>query len=234
MATTPIPLARTPLHEWHAAHGAEFTAIDGWHVVMRYPRAAEESNLLLRPVLIADISANAKVSYVGRGVDALAAKLLGLSPLRKPRGACDLEPSRRDRACRLTENSLLLLALTTNAAALDAYVGQAENVVRTDVTSAYAAFSLLGARAAELLQRLTALNVSLPAFPNQSCVETNLAGVPALLVRPRRSGMDEILVYVGWDVGEYVWQRLWEVGAPLGPSPISGGQWYLNFAGPCG
>jgi 4-methylaminobutanoate oxidase (formaldehyde-forming) len=234
MARSDAAVARIPLHHWHEERGAEFTASDGWQTPFRYRPTPREGNLLLAPVLIADLSANAKRSYIGRGVDALAAKLLGLSSLRKVRSACDLEPSRQDFACRLTENSLLLLSLTPSGAALDDLVGQAENAARIDVTTAYAGFSLLGARAAELLQQLTALDVSLSAFPNQSCAETNLAGVHALLLRPRRGGRDEILVYVGWDVGEYVWEQLWDAGQPLGLSVISPSEWYLNFAGPCG
>lgn len=234
MTTNPAAIARTPLHHWHEARGAEFTASHGWQVPSRYRDVPREGNLLLARVLIADLSANAKRSYVGRGVDALAAKLLGFSPLRKLRGACDLEPSCRDIACRLSEKNLLLLSLTASGAGLDNIVGQVENVVGMDVTSAYAGFSLLGERAAELLQKLTALDVSPAAFSNQSCVETNLAGVQSLLVRPRRDGRDEILVYVGWDVGEYVWEELWEAGQSLGRSVISPAEWYLNFAGPSG
>jgi glycine cleavage system aminomethyltransferase T len=234
MRQTEIATARTPLHHWHEAHGAEFSASQGWQRPFCYRPALREDNLLHAPVLIADLSANAKRSYVGRGVDALAAKLLGLSPLRKPRGACDLEPSTRDIACRPNEYSLLLLSLTTSGAVLDDLVGRTENMIDSDVTSAYAGFSVLGARAAEVLQKLTALDISPTGFPDQSCVETSLAGVNALLVRPRRCGQDEILIYVGWDVGEYVWEKLWEAGQPLGLSVISPSEWYLNFAGPCG
>jgi sarcosine oxidase subunit alpha len=229
-----MPLARTPLHDWHASHGAEFHSADGWQVVWRYHKSPEEPPLLRRPVVIADISANPKLSVLGSGVKAFAAKLLGLSPIRKVRGACDMEPTSRDLVCRLTENSLLLLALTPDQSGLAARIADAMNVTHLDVTTAYAGFSLIGTRAAEVLQPLTELDLSPQPFPKQSCVETNLAGVHALLVRPRRSGMDEILVYVGWDVGEYVWERIWNTGAPLGLSAIGATEWSLNFAGPSG
>jgi sarcosine oxidase subunit alpha len=93
-------------------------------------------------------------------------------------------------------------------------------VVRTDVTSAYAAFEVFGPRLDELLRRLTHLDLRPASFPVSSCAETALAGVEALLVRPADRSPPGVLIYVAWDLGEYVWERLVEAGRDVPITPV--------------
>jgi heterotetrameric sarcosine oxidase gamma subunit len=118
-------------------------------------------------------------------------------------------------ACRLTRDHLLLLTCTTNAKAVQdrlASIQQGPAIILSDVTSAYAGFCLLGRAAEDVLRRLTSFDVALDALPVGSCAETNLAGVHALLVRPPGLAQPSLWVYVAWDLGEYVWERIWDAG----------------------
>ncbi len=183
-------VARTPLHEWHRARGARFAARAGFG--------------------LADVSAFAKLSLRGA---------VGASP--GPRGVAVLAGD-SGLACRLTHDHLLLLGSTMAVADLSpsmTAVPEGRGVVPTDVTSTYAGFELIGPRLEELLRRLTHLDVGPAALPSGSCAETSFAGVEALLVRPPGRSLPALRVYVGWDLGEYVWERMTDAGrdVPIGP-----------------
>jgi heterotetrameric sarcosine oxidase gamma subunit len=205
-----IPVARTPLHHWHAAHGARFRERDGWQVVAAYADAESEAAAARTGLGLADISASVKVSLRGVGVPYLVQSLLPDSAAQRPLGVATL-PGEPALACRLTDDHLLLLASPPAALTLRA-VPDAPSTVRTDVTSAYAGFELVGPRLEEALRRLTHLDTRLASFPVNSCAETALAGVEALLVRSAERSLPSLRIYVAWDLGEYVWERLLEAG----------------------
>jgi heterotetrameric sarcosine oxidase gamma subunit len=51
------PVARTPLHHWHAAHGARFVERGGWQVVAAYADPEREAERARAGLGLADISA---------------------------------------------------------------------------------------------------------------------------------------------------------------------------------
>lgn len=217
MATVTTPVARTPLHDWHAAHGARFEVRNGWNVPTVYSSPEGEAAEARRDVGVADVSATAKLSFRGKEVAALVAKLAPNTPAAKARGVALLNCPEPALACRVTDDSLLLLSLTEKQLHLDTQDGR---ILAIDVTSAYAGFCLVGPRTEELLRRLTALDVRAAAFPANSCAETSLASVEALLVRGPNGFVPAVRAYVAWDVAEYVWERLLEAGRDLGVSPL--------------
>jgi len=205
-----MPYARTPLHHWHAAHGARFTARDGWQVVAAFSDAEKEAASARTGLGVADISAFAKISRRGPGAASLIPSTLGVVAV--PDGA--------GLACRLTDDHLLLLASTPDATALDRHVAalcEGRPVVQTDVTSTYAGFWLIGPRLERFLRYLTHFDIRPAAFPANSCAETAFAGVEALLVRLTE---DSLRVYVAWDLGEYVWERMTEGGHEVPVTPL--------------
>jgi heterotetrameric sarcosine oxidase gamma subunit len=112
-------------------------------------------------------------------------------------------------ACRLRADHLWLLASTPDPAGIrNRLANLSESCALTDVTSAYAGFSLVGPALAGVLRRVTPLDVSNTAFPHGSCAETSLAGVHALIVKPPASALPVARIYLAWDVAEYVWERL--------------------------
>ena len=97
-----------------------------------------------------------------------------------------------------------------------------QGVLTTDVTSAYAGFLLVGPRTEDFLRRLTHLDVRANGLPVNSCAETSLAGVEALLVRSPELAVAAMRIYVGWDMAEYVWERLADAGiTPLGTEAVA-------------
>src|SRR5262249_7251750 len=201
---------RSPLHAWHAAHGADFTERDGWLLPAAYA-GTEAPSGTGATLGLADVSAFAKVSFLGPGVAALTRALVGDGPANRPRGVSELSVAGPALACRLTDDHLLLLTSTSDRATVERHLAplrQTQAVVQTDVTSAYAAFALVGDTVDEVLRRLTALDVRPATLPVGSCAETGVAGVPALLVPSADLGRPGMRICVGWDLAEYVWERL--------------------------
>jgi glycine cleavage system aminomethyltransferase T len=218
MLTDRAPVARTPLDEWHAAHGAQFTEQGGWRVVAHYADPASEAEAARAGLGVVDASAFAKTSLRGPGVPSLA--LGGAAP--SPRGAVPL-PSGLGLACRLTDDHLLLLGDAPGVDVLgpeQAAPPGDSSVVRSDVTSAYAGFVLAGPRLSELLRGLTHLDLRPTSLPPSSCAETALAGVEALLVRGGEEVIPILRVFVAWELGEYVWERIFEEGRDLGVTAL--------------
>jgi sarcosine oxidase subunit alpha len=216
----PYPLlAQTPLHAWHAVHGARFAERDGWLVPTAYP--GNEPSLPAGPDLaLVDLSAFVKIAFLGRGVPDLTRTLLGDGPANRSRDVSPFSVAGPALACRLTADHLLLLTTTTDAAAVARHLAplsQTPGIVQVEVTTAYADFGLLGAAWEEMLSRLTALDTR--ATPAGSCAETGFAGVPALLVPSAEFGRPGVRICVGWDVAEYVWERLLEAGRPWNIAP---------------
>jgi glycine cleavage system aminomethyltransferase T len=56
MLETRSPIARSCLHDWHAAHGARFIERDGWSVVAAYSQANKEAEAARTRLALADIS----------------------------------------------------------------------------------------------------------------------------------------------------------------------------------
>jgi sarcosine oxidase subunit alpha len=210
----PTPVARTPLHHWHATRGARFVDRDGWQVVAGYAAADREAEAARAGVGLADVSATAKTSLRGPGVAAVVRALLPEGSVPGPHGVAAI-PAGTSLACNLSPDHLLLLGPGPPAALVEAPA-----VVRTDVTSAYAGLWLMGPGCEDLLRRLTQLDVREDGFPVNSCAETGLAGVEALLVRTAELSLPSVRVYVPWDLAEYVWERVLLTGPDAGITPV--------------
>jgi glycine cleavage system aminomethyltransferase T len=86
------------------------------------------------------------------------------------------------------------------------------------VNSDFAAFSLVGQNTDEALRQVIHHDVA--AISPGSCTETGLAGVPAILVRPTEPHVPSMRILIGWEVAEYVWERLWQAGQAWNISPL--------------
>lgn len=244
-----LPLARSPLVQWHTQHGARLDEIDSWQVPVAYKDEASEVAAARTGLTIADTSFTTKVMLQGPGVAALTQALAGNSVADKPGGVAPLTGNNSALACRLHTDQLLILGGSANnnkwESSLSDALGDegdgvpeglsrwlsAKQVLEINVTSAYASFWLFGPHTHELLRRLTHFDSTRLIGgrpPNESespeavfCAQTGLAGVPAILVRPPTLVIPSLRILTGWDVAEYVWEKLFQAGqewkiAPLG------------------
>src|SRR5437763_8580102 len=141
MAASTLPLARTRVHRWHSAHNVRFIDSDGWRLPAVYSTVEKEIAAARAGLGLADISAFAKISLMGRNVPALTQALLGDSPASRLRGVIQFTSDAPVLACRLTEDQLLLLAATTDAAPIARQLANLPGIrtlIQHDVTTALA------------------------------------------------------------------------------------------------
>lgn len=216
------PVLRTPLHHWHSKRQARFVDLDGWQTPASFTGVDEEVAGTRQAAGIVDLSAFAKLSLRGPALAGL--KLEG--KVAQPRGVSTYWSDGPILACRLAPDRMLLLASTTNVSVLEKQrqeLAPSAEVIACDETSAYAGFGLLGPRIEELVRHVSPLDLSILA--EESCAETRLAGVQALLIRPAKLPVPSLRLYVSWDLGEYVWETLFEKSQHIGLTPIGLEAW---------
>jgi glycine cleavage system aminomethyltransferase T len=96
--------------------------------------------------------------------------------------------------------------------------GKGLTLLQTDVTCTYAMFWLFGLHSNDVLQQVTHYDVR--GMAPGSCVATGLAGVPAILVHPPTPTIANMRILTGWDVAEYLWERIWQAGQTWHVSPL--------------
>jgi glycine cleavage system aminomethyltransferase T len=89
-----------------------------------------------------------------------------------------------------------------------------------DMTSGQACLGLFGPEHGAILRQLSSLDIGTAGLPAKSCVQTGFAGVPALLVGVPGSSSAGTWILIPWDLAEYVWERIWQVGHPSGMLPL--------------
>jgi heterotetrameric sarcosine oxidase gamma subunit len=182
----------------------------GWQVVSTYTDAQREADSAHAGLGLADITSYTKVRLHVRWPEHEEKPAARLVDSFGP-------PGERWLACRLTDENMLLLASRPNAGERPRMPGI---LSQTDATFDYAGFMIVGPRLEELLRRLTLLDLRPASFPLNSCAETALARVEALLVRSGELKVPCMRIYVAWDLGEYVWERILEAGRDLSISPM--------------
>jgi len=219
MMKTDTAIAVSSLYAWHQGRGARFAEIDGWRLPIVYSSVAEETQAARTGLALGDISSLSKLSVRDT---ALVAALAGSC---SPGQVVAFGESPAGWACCLAPDHGLLLS----AAGHNALQGRLQSLpaykpeVVFDITSSYAGFALFGPEHQKVMRGLTAFDVECIAVPG-SCAETGLAGVHAILVRPP-GVLAAIQIYVAWDVGEFVCDRILEAAGtstvvPLGSEAL--------------
>jgi sarcosine oxidase subunit alpha len=235
------PVRQTSMHDWHAAAGAVFEDVGQWKRPRYYPRPGETMDRAVRRECLAarDAVALLDASTLGKievsGPD--AARFLERTYVNRwrnlPVGRCRYGVMCRDDGMvfddgvgiRLGPDRFFVTTTTGNAAAvLDWFEEwlQTEwpelDVFCTSLTEQYANATLVGPRSREMLATL-APGLDLAAFPFMATRETELAGIPARIVRVSFSGELSYEINVPADAALALWERLIEAGQPYGITP---------------
>jgi heterotetrameric sarcosine oxidase gamma subunit len=213
--------ARSPMRRLAAAAGARIELREGWEVAVDYGDAALERERLRETVAFADRSQLCKLELQG-DAGAIA------SIVRAASGGRELEPRLAARAadgtwwCPLTPSHVLALGEPPIAARLRAVTAEAaeapgSTATVVEVTCGLAAMTLAGPGAAELLARFCAIDVRPAVTPVAGFRPGSVARTPGYLLRERD---DELLVLVGWALGDYLWNVVADAAEHLGGGPV--------------
>jgi heterotetrameric sarcosine oxidase gamma subunit len=210
-------VARSPMEASAADEGARFEVRSGWNVAVDYGSDPEaERRTAERVAGWADVSHVSKLELQGP-VEALA-ELAGSS----------LELGTATRAhdtwwCPLTPARALVIGEPAAKRALDERLtaapadreAAATSVI--DVTTTFAALTIVGPQATEVFARFSALDLRPSSTPVGALRPGSIARQPAVLIReaPQR-----YLFLFGWATAEYVWSVVADAGHHLGARPI--------------
>ena len=214
------PLARSPMERDTRAAGARFAARDGWNVAVGYGSAEREADAAARTAGWADVSHLGKLE-VQAGRDDLAAIVSEVT------GGARLELGRATRAgdawwCPLTAERALVIADTAALPSLrerleEAAAAATQRASVVEVTSIFAALTLVGPLAREVFARFCALDLRPRSLPVTGFRPGSIGRQPGLLVR---EGEDRFLFLFGWAVAHSMWTVVDDAGRHLGGVPI--------------
>lgn len=214
------PVARSPMERSASEDGGRFELRDGWNVAVDYGAGAErEADAARHTAVWADVSPLGKLELQGPA-DELSAIVAECAD------GAELERGTATRAggawwCPLTPTRALVVCDPAALAALRTRVGQAaaaaQRVGVLDVTTTFAALTIAGPRAREVLARLSAIDLRPQKTPVGGLRPGSVARQPAIVIC---ESADRYLLMFGWATGEYVWSVISDAGHHLGGCPI--------------
>ncbi len=236
------PLRRTPMHGWHAEHGAEWEPVGQWRRPYAYPRAGESVH----------DAVNKEVRNTRQAVGLLDASTLGKLIIKGPDAGrfldmlytnimSTLKPGRCRYGLMCSENGFLIddgvvarldedtfLCHTTTGGA-ERIHGHMEEWLQTEwwdwkvyvanVTEQYAQVAVVGPKARQLLEKLGGMDLGAEALPFMAWVEGRIGEFDARVFRISFSGELSFEVAVPASQGLAFWSALLAAGHALGVMP---------------
>lgn len=224
-------LARTPLHDWHAAHGGRMVDFAGWSMPVQYASIADEHQSVRTAAGMFDVSHMGRLRFDGSarsGVD--VANFLD-SVLTRRVGDMKVGGVRyslvTNEAGGILDDVLVYRLqdaaggsyhlLVVNASNRDKIVNwlkprlaEADDVRMTDVTTTWAMLAVQGPQARELVQPL--VEAPLEKMRYYQCVETRIDGHGGVVSRTGYTGEDGWELIVGSHAALPLWEKLVSVG----------------------
>ena len=238
------PTRRSPLHDWHAAHGAEFTEAGQWLRAWWYRWAGstveeayiEEMRLVRSAVGLSDASTLGKIDIQGPDAIELLNRIyvndFANLPIGKARYGVMLADDGTvlddGSTTRLGETRYFMTTTTAHAAEVLSWIEFLLQTAWTDlkvhvtsVTDVWAAMAVAGPKARAALELAFAdEDVSDARLPYMGCIEIELSGVSLRLIRLSFSGELAYEIYVPADHAQALWEHVLSSAAPLGIRPI--------------
>jgi glycine cleavage system T protein (aminomethyltransferase) len=210
---------RTPLYETHVRAGARMVEFAGWEMPVQYTGILDEHEAVRTRAGLFDVSHMGEVVFRGpRALEALN-RVFTNDLTKAADGQAQYGCLCRDSGgivddvvvYRRAADDLLVCVNAANRAKdfewLRAHAGGADVANESD---AWAQLALQGPLAAQVLQRLTKVNLS--AIKTYRFATGEVAGIPAILARTGYTGEDGFEVFVPSDKGAPLWAALMEAG----------------------
>ena len=236
-------IRRSPLHDWHVAHGAALIEAGPWLRAWFYRWAGddvasayvEEMRLVRSAVGIADISSLGKIDVQGPDAAEFLNRVYVNGFAKLPVGKARYGVMLNDDATVLDDGTTARLGeqryfLTTTTAQAGEVLSWLEFLLQTawqdldvqvvSVTDEWGAMSVAGPRARAALElALPGIDVGDAALAHMGAREIEIDGVPVRLLRLSFSGELAYELHVPSGHAVALWERLLERAAPLGIRP---------------
>jgi len=237
------PLRRSPMHEWHEAHGAYWEPVGHWRRPYCYQRSGEDQHDAVRRevrnarngVGLLDASTLGKIVVkgpdAGRFLDMLYTNMMSTLPVGKCRYGlmCNEQGFLMDDGVvvRLAEDTWLC---HTTSGGADRVHGWMEDwlqcewwdwqVYTANLTEQFAQVAVVGPKSRALLEKIGGdIDLSAEALPFMQWTEGTLGGVPARVFRISFSGELSYEIAVPAGQGLAFWEKLVAAGEEFGVMP---------------
>jgi sarcosine oxidase subunit alpha len=224
------PVQLSAVHDWHVEQGAQMMVAGPWMRPEHYGDPVAEVQAVRGAVGLIDVSPLGKLQLTGPGVAAMLERLYlnQWQDLRRGRVRYGIMCNDEgvvldDGVCaRLADQEWYVSTTSTGASSALEWMewwrqsGWGDGVHITDLTETHAAFNLAGPLSRELLQTLTARDLSNSKFPYMRARRATVSGVPCLLLRLGFTGELGYEIHCPAGFARYLWERLVQAGAEHG------------------
>jgi sarcosine oxidase subunit alpha len=228
-----VPRKETAIHQRHVEGGAEFMWAGDWRRPHHYRDPRQECEAVHERVGLIDVSSLGKFRIAGSQAVTLLERLY-------PSKFADLKVGRvrygamlNDQGvilddgtvCRLGDEEFFVTTTTGGTSAMDQWIkwwlaDWALDARVINVSGGYAAVNLAGPRSRDVMQRLTAMDVTKEALPYLMSARGDLAGLPALILRIGFVGELSYEIHVPSAFGQHVWDAIMDAGRDFGIEPF--------------
>jgi aminomethyltransferase len=218
-------LKRTPLRDFHVAHGARLVDFAGWEMPVQYRSILEEHKAVRRAAGLFDVSHMGEVDVRGPDAGEFLNRLVTNDVARLFPGRVLYSPMCYPNGGVVDDLLVYMRAagdyfLCINAGNIDkdlAWIREQAagfDVTITDRSPDYALLAVQGPRAAEIVQSLTGAKLGLVKYYHFT--EATVAGVHCLASRTGYTGEDGFELYHATSEAPALAQALLDAGAPRG------------------
>ncbi len=236
------PIRKTPMHDWHDAHGAEWEPVGAWRRPYAFVRDGESTHdAVMREVKntrqnLGLLDASTLGKLIVKGPD--AGKFLDMMYTNM---MSTLKPGRCRYGLMCSENGFLIddgvvaridedtfLCHTTTGGA-DRIHGHMEDWLQCEwwdwdvwvanATEQYAQVAVVGPNARRVLEKLGGMDVSAEALPFMGWADGEIGGFKCRVYRISFSGELSFEIAVDAGQGQAFWDALIEAGAEFGVMP---------------
>jgi aminomethyltransferase len=227
---TTTELARTPLHDWHVAHGGRMVDFAGWSMPVQYTSIAEEHNATRNAVGVFDISHMGRLDFVGPQV----AQFLDSVVTRR---VVDLKPNQIRYALVCNDEGGILddvlvygeasdrshpYSMVVNASNREKIVAWLDerlpdSITIQDQTIRTAMFAVQGPKAIDLGQSLVETSMPITGMKYYTYAGGRFGGADILISRTGYTGEDGVEIICDAEHAARIWERV------LGSAQDAGG-----------
>ncbi len=222
-------MKKTPLYERHLSLGAKMIDFGGWLMPVQYTNVIEEHHATRTRAGLFDICHMGEIVVRGPQALALLQHIVSRNLEKQAVGQMKLCVLTNEQGGILDDLTVYRLEddhymLVTNAASKDKDLQWLQmrkkadgfpGVEITDRTDELGKLDIQGPQAQAMLQSLT--EADLDALKYYYCLNTTVAGIPALVSRSGYTGEDGFEIYAAGERIGVVWDRLLVAGAGLKP-----------------
>jgi aminomethyltransferase len=225
-------LLRTPLHDWHVAHGGRMVDFAGWSMPVQYKSIAEEHHATRNAVGVFDISHMGRLSFIGANaasfLDSIVTRrIVDLKPTQIRYGlVCNEEGGILDDVLVYggTTDGTLPYSMVVNASNREKIVDWLNEhvpgyeVTLEDHTARTAMIAVQGPRAIELVQADELIETAAPiaGMRYYHCAAGYWDGDKLLVSRTGYTGEDGVEIICDTAMAAEIWGNIVDRAATMG------------------